>query len=706
MSSGIKVILLGFAFIAFLLLANELGDRTKTQTLQAKQAYLDLREADLKKVFQLDGEWDFYWKKTPEEISSEVLPKKTIEMPSHWNSLTGEGFGYATYRLKLRLPASSEPFAIEALEQDTSFAVYANGKKLGGSGNPSSNQNSTIPEVRTAVVILPALAEQTVTLDLFVANYSHRKGGAWSSIRIGLFQKIQAEWTLRKLRETVIASVLGFITLFFGFILISKKSDFPVAGIFFFALAVLVRTVSTGERILADFFPLPYWAMLRLEYISWFWAVPALYYYFWGIFPRDFSKKIGYYFYGFSALLSLSLLLPSHIFTYNSSFYPFIFLANSCFLSVYLGKSFLKKRNHSETLLFGIVLLLIGAVNDTLHSMSILHTGYMAPPLVIFFVLLQIVAFAKSFQDLLSKEKKLREEYNRLGDSYSRFVPKEFLKFLGKKDITDIQLGEQVQRKMAILFADIRSFTDLSESLTPKENFDFLNSYLKRVGPIIRKHGGFIDKFIGDAIMALFPNESNQAIKASVEMQEVIRDYNEHRKKMGYQEIQVGIGVHTGFLILGTIGEHERMEGTVISDAVNLASRIEGLTKFFNSPVILSADTFMEASDDLGFEYRLLDRMPVKGKAENVFIVEVLDGYPPERKEELLKFKEEYILALDAYRRGEFEEAEARFSIISKAIPDDKVTERFVELSNAAILKKIDSALSISQSLEKWDETL
>jgi adenylate cyclase len=120
----------------------------------------------------------------------------------------------------------------------------------------------------------------------------------------------------------------------------------------------------------------------------------------------------------------------------------------------------------------------------------------------------------------------------------------------------DMQLGDQVQKEMTIMFADIRNFTSMSEKMTPQENFNFINSYLGVVGPIIRHHGGFIDKFIGDAIMALFPDDPSAAIQASQDMLRLLKEFNVSR----VVPIQIGIGLHTGSTMLGTIGESERMD--------------------------------------------------------------------------------------------------------------------------------------------------
>ena len=167
----------------------------------------------------------------------------------------------------------------------------------------------------------------------------------------------------------------------------------------------------------------------------------------------------------------------------------------------------------------------------------------------------------------------------KLTEAYQRFVPSELLKNLGKNSILDVSLGDQVNVKMSILFSDIRSFTSISEKMTPKENFSFLNSYLNQMSPIIRENKGYIDKFMGDGVMALFKNSANDAVKAAIEMQKYLIQYNASSFKNKTHKINIGIGINTGEMMLGTLGETNRMEGSVISDAVNLASRLEGLTK-------------------------------------------------------------------------------------------------------------------------------
>jgi two-component system sensor histidine kinase ChiS len=226
---------------------------------------------------------------------------------------------------------------------------------------------------------------------------------------------------------------------------------------------------------------------------------------------------------------------------------------------------------------------------------------------------------------------------------------------------------------MTVLVSDIRSFTSLSETMTPFENFNFLNSYLRRMGPEIRANGGFIDKYIGDAIMALFAGEPDAALRAAVAMQRKVGEYNVQRASSGYSPISIGIGVHTGSLMLGTLGEQERMDGSVISDAVNLASRLEGLTRMYGASVLTTSQTVRLLKDQRSFRFRLIDRVRVKGRRETVMLLEVLDGDSTPGAEKKLSYRTEFVQALRHYYARRFTEALAIVTRLRRANPGDLV---------------------------------
>ena len=272
---------------------------------------------------------------------------------------------------------------------------------------------------------------------------------------------------------------------------------------------------------------------------------------------------------------------------------------------------------------------------------------------------------------------RLYSEQAELMNAYERFVPKQFLRFLERTRITDVQLGDQIEMAMSVLFSDIRSFTTLSEQMTPEENFAFLNAYLGYVAPAIQEHDGFIDKYIGDAIMALFPSSPDDAVRGGIGMLARVRAYNEHRVTRGRDPIGIGIGIHTGKLMLGTVGFADRMEGTVISDSVNLAARIEGLTKRYGAALMVTQDTVDGLVDRTAYCLRYLDRVKVKGKTEPVVVYEVFDADEPERKTRKIATLADFERGLADYYGRRFDAAIEAFDAVLSELSDDVVAAMF-----------------------------
>ncbi|MEG4227300.1 AAA family ATPase [Microcoleus sp. N9_B2] len=270
---------------------------------------------------------------------------------------------------------------------------------------------------------------------------------------------------------------------------------------------------------------------------------------------------------------------------------------------------------------------------------------------------------------------RLYNNLTELNQAFERFVPRQFLQILDKKSIIDVKVGDQVQQEMSVLFSDIRDFTTLSESMTPQDNFTFINSYLSHMEPAITENQGFIDKYIGDAIMALFSGEADNAVKAGIDMLHRLSEYNQHRTASGYVPIKIGIGINTGSLILGMVGGKNRMDSTVISDAVNLASRIESLTKQYGISLLISHLTFQSLPDSNQYAIRLIDRVKVKGKSKAVSMFEVFDADPPETYEGKLATRTLFEEALILYHWQNLRDAERLFAECLRRNPTDKVAQ-------------------------------
>ena len=287
--------------------------------------------------------------------------------------------------------------------------------------------------------------------------------------------------------------------------------------------------------------------------------------------------------------------------------------------------------------------------------------------------------FIKKLFDLNQNLERSLDAESELTDAYGRFVPHQFLNLLGYESIIDVNLGDQVQEEMSVLFADIRDFTTLSETMSPQENFNFINAYLSRMEPAITSNNGFIDKYIGDAIMALFSDFADDAVKAGIAMLNILTDYNEHRQSVGYIPIQIGIGINSGSLMLGTVGGQSRMDSTVISDAVNLASRIEGLTKDYGVPLLISQETLERLRNPADYAIRIVDKVQVKGKSKYVVVYEVFDADPPGILAAKLANLPTYTEAMLLCDRKEFREAGKLFEECLRTNPSDRVARIYLK---------------------------
>lgn len=290
----------------------------------------------------------------------------------------------------------------------------------------------------------------------------------------------------------------------------------------------------------------------------------------------------------------------------------------------------------------------------------------------------EIEDLGHDFNRMAGQLKSYVGEITTLKDAYIRFVPQQFLQFLQRDSICDVTLGDQVQKEMTVMFCDIRAFTTLSESMTPSENFQFINSFLRRMEPAIHRNSGFIDKFIGDAIMALFI-KPDDAMKAADEMLKELELYNADRLKSGYQPISIGIGLHTGSLILGVIGGEHRIDTTVIADAVNLASRIESLTKKFKAPLLVSKETLMRLDNPSKYLCRYLGRARVKGKQETVSIYEIFDNDPEQIRRLKMETRQSFECALYHYYAEDYRSAAEEFSSVLSSFPDDTIAAFFLD---------------------------
>jgi class 3 adenylate cyclase/HAMP domain-containing protein len=282
------------------------------------------------------------------------------------------------------------------------------------------------------------------------------------------------------------------------------------------------------------------------------------------------------------------------------------------------------------------------------------------------------VAYGRSFAGstaLALEAQRYLDDLERFNDAAACFVPSAFLAQLECSDISAVQLGDYLRRTMTVFSSDIRSFTTISEELGVERTFEFLTAYLRRVGPCVRDAGGFIDRYIGDAILALFPGHPADAVTAAIALQRTVRAFNAERPEWLERIVAAGAGIDTGEFILGTIGETERYAAAAISPAVARSEVIESRTVFFGAPILVSEAVAREVAD--GFFLRALPfAAPDDGEAP-FRLFEVVDADEDALREAKRARAADFAAAVAHFDDGRFNEAATAFDALARETPSD-----------------------------------
>ncbi len=641
-------------------------------------------------VVRLDGVWEWLPNSlsAPTAIWDDASSQK-VKVPARWSSYQVDGkpfesFGVATYRIRILPPRALGPWGIKINSLGSAFEFYANGKLLAKAGSLSTQPEGGVAAYAPQVVTLPD-SDTGWEIRLLVSNWEHRDGGLFYSLFFGQLNQVLAlRQNLLFMDIFVFASLLimGIYNLGLYFFLRRDKSPLWFAlTCFLFA----IRTVVYGEYFILSFWPELNWQILqKLGYLT-LYAAPALFFLFFDelihkqgyrSIPRWLVQAVN----GVAAVSGLvTLVFPMFWFSQLQIPYQIwivlLFAPLLYFLIQAIRTGFLE----GYWFLAGLGVLVLTVVNDVLHTSHVINTANISSLGFLTFLVSQSFLVTQNFSKAFFKVDRLSQSLELTNQALQRFVPTEFLSYLGKKSITDIELGEHVEHTMSIMFSDIRSFTRLSEKMKPVENFNFINSYLKRITPPIRSNGGFIDKYLGDGIMALFPEQADHALAAGLEMLDSLNVYNQHRMSSGYDPIDIGIGIHTGSLMMGTIGNEFRMDSTVISDAVNLASRLESLNREFGTHLLISLETLQALQNTDHLAYRFLGVRSIKGKTDPVPVFEVFENDPEEMKQQKIAIQDRFEVAVNLVLEGRSKDAKKLFKKLHKEAPLDSVVRHYWE---------------------------
>ena len=683
------------AVILFVLISNPLYDRRSSRKVAVFAGLADL-SGNPRGLNEIQGSWQFWWNRFVVDFETGATAASPAEAASGTNAANGvvpvnpgyanlpgswqaagitEHFGYATYGLRVIGLDPHEIYAFRIGHTLSSCAILVNGKQALAVGKPGASPSSEVPAWRSAYARFTPRDDGSADILLQISNYHDRSGGTNASLIIGESSLMYRMADSQAMTEGFIFAMLSIMGLFFLALYLFRRKDVPFLWFSGLCLVVGFRTLCYDGFLLLDLAPGLSWPVFFRLGVLTFPLIMIFFFGFLGTVFDGFVKPILFRLIvaAFSLFAAIAVLAPE--FVSSILLIPFQIVALVCALyglSV-IARACARQLEGSVWVLCGFTIAICSFVYDVLVSLWIVSgfsLGHLGMSICLFCLALLVI---ERYTTSYAKAQQLSGQLRRINASLQRFVPAEFLAFLGKASIAEVQPGDCAELDMAIFSADIRSFTAIAERMKPDDVFSFLNGYLELVGPIIRKNGGFIAKYEGDGFFALFPSGPDMAIRAAIQMQSAIAKRN--RDDPEKTPVMVGIGIDCGSLALGTIGDESRLDGAIISRCVKCAGRFESTTKQFNSRILINEAVYAGLSNPLAYFIRPVDRINAGEQAS--FLFEVYANDSDTMRDLKWRTQSDLEHALYAWFSGHYDEARIFLEKVLQFYPDDPVASHY-----------------------------
>lgn len=564
---------------------------TKVEQLYVSNGIYDISDIDKDIVYSLKGSWAYAEK----EFVSPIMP---LEIYTHfqpiefgWTTYTPPQpvQGYASYAVRIRGFEPQKVYAIHFTRTSSAFTVYLNGNLFYTSGTPGKNFKEEIFDWHADTVILPLNNETEATIVVHLSNFHDRNPGVETPFIFGLYSTLQTKIVLDKLVSSGIFSILFSMATFFISLFLFYRRE-TTAGLFgLLCYSFAIRTLCYNDFLLRDFFPnVSTNIMYRLGYFTFPFCAVFTFLFILNLFIKKPPKV--FYFLTIPLILYglITLITPIPVFVGILLIVQLYILFLSVIACIVVAYALIKRKPFALTFLISFLLFISAAIFDGLISNGLIN----APFISHFGVLLLMIPMAfiviRHFSAAFKTQEQMIESIQKTNISFQRFFPNEFLQFLNKKNVTDISLGDNIHKNMFIAFIHLGIKAKLSSSSAREELLILYNTVIQAANPIIKKYNGFIDKYLTDGLMVLFYGTAEDTVDCIIEITQLIKKINIHRQEQSLPPLHISSGIHYGKLMMGTIGEPERMDTTVISDVVNISSRMYSYATEKNVNIIIS----------------------------------------------------------------------------------------------------------------------
>lgn len=544
-----------------------------------------------------------------------------------WTQYTSPepGYGYATYAVKLTGLSPDGVYAIKTAAVSSAFTAYLNGEEFFRSGQAASSREKEVFNLNAYFMVLPTRGAKEATLVFHISNYHDRFPGFQKPITIGFYSTLTAVKNKDVLVFTILAGVLLVTAAFFIslYIFYPKEKNSIYFGLLcanfslrIFCYDEFLLTIIVPQINSVVLFKLGYMTLsLGLIFASLF--VHELF----GKIKKQFLYIILFPAFLYALInLSASISVSAHLLPYAQVYVLIIALYN---VAIAIAAA-LKRNRYSYLFLSGLLIFLLLSVRDILISNKIISGRFLSHLGVLSLVIPMAVIVMQYFKTSSEKIIAIAKKIEVTNEALAKFVPVEFMNFLNKKHI-DVKLGDNILKDMYIAFIHLGMHKGINTETERLSALQIYNKTLADINPVIEKHKGFIDKYLAEGLMVLFYGTAEDVLQCMLEIKDIIKTENFEREINGMQNIKLASGVHYGKLMLGTIGETARMDSTVISDAVNIASRLHFYAMKKETEIFISASVKNNVTSEAGIKIKFTPSGLVRfrGKDEPIPIYEV-----------------------------------------------------------------------------------
>jgi len=603
--------------------------------------------------------------------------------PSEWTAYGIPGVqpeGYGTWHLRITGLDPGQGYGIRSSSFLSAAHIFANGKLVQSHGHPGKSAQDEEPGWFSLTSPVQAAPDGSLDLVIHASNFADRQGGTRSSLFMGTYDAVAADRERAVAYELFVVGAIAAMGAYYLGVFGFRRKEKAALWFGLLCLVLSLRVLCYDEYYLLSLAPgLPWRFLFNIGYLTFTAAVALFAAFVHATYPEEYPAWAAIAAAVASGLYSAVVLFaPTRFSSLGLVWFQGAALVVALGTAAALIMATVRKRLGTGLFGLGFLAMFVAMIHDMLVSAGLVRGAFLMQLGMLAFLFALSLILTRRFSGAFAQAEAHSGDLARMNRSLERFVPREFLGFLKKDTVEQIALGDSSAEEMAVLFVDVRAFSGLAESSSPEETFAFINEYLARVGPAVRAHGGFIDKYLGDGFMALFPGGAESAVRCALEVQDRVAEYNVARQNSQRKAIRVGIGVHTGRLMLGTIGEEARMDGTVISDAVNLASRLEGVSKAYDLGIAASERILADLPDPTAFRMRFIGKVKVKGKTEPVSVFDIYEGDPEELRAKKDLVRAAFERGIQAYYERRFGDARTLFAQVVAVLPEDGATLKYL----------------------------